>query len=480
MSAYEDLLKGAYDPETFRAEAIRVVDLLAAHLAASNPQGRPKVMPYEDPETMLASWANRFGRDPKTPFPELLPEILASSNDLLHPRFVGHQCTTALPLAALAGFVGQFLNNGTAVYEMGPVNTAMERHLVRWMAGLAGWSGEADGILTSGGSIGNLTALLAARQAMSERDVWREGLGDMRGAVLVSRQSHYSIKRAVAIMGLGEDAAVPVDVDERFHMTAEGLERAYEEAGRRGRRPFAVAANGCSTATGSYDDLAMVADFAARRGLWFHVDGAHGAGALLTPKYKHLLSGIERADSFIWDAHKNMLMPALITAVIFRDGRRSYEAFSQKASYLFEGSADEEWYNFAQRTVECTKTMMGMRLFVSLAAYGTDFFAGYVEAMWDLARAFAAKLRASGEFEVAVEPESNIVCFRYLKPGGAGDAGETDALQRRIRRTLLEQGKFYVVQTELDGRLWLRCTLINPRTTIADLDDLTAEIRSLA
>jgi L-2,4-diaminobutyrate decarboxylase len=476
MPTYREILQKAFDPEAFRAEGRRVVDLLADHLAASNPVGRPRVLPYEDPESMLASWADRFGRDPAVAFPDLLPEILARSNDLLHPRFVGHQCTTALPLAALAGFAGQFLNNGTAVYEMGPVNTAMERHLVRWMAGLAGWGPGADGVLTNGGSIGNLTALLAARQAMAERDVWQEGVDGMGGAVLVSRQSHYSVKRAVAIMGLGEEAALPVDVDDRFHMTPEGLERAFEDARRLGRRPFAVAANGCSTATGSYDDLEMVGDFAARRGLWFHVDGAHGAGVLLTAKYKHLLRGLERADSFIWDAHKNMLMPALITAVIFRDGRRSYEAFSQRASYLFQGSADEEWYNFAHRTLECTKTMMGMRLFASLAAYGTDFFAGYVEAMWDLAGAFASLLREAPDFEVAVEPESNIVCFRYLKPG------ETDGngLQRRIRHTLLERGTFYVVQAELNGSLWLRCTLINPRTTAADLEALMDEIRSIA
>ncbi len=480
MPTYQELLQRAFDPEAFRAEGRRVVDLLADHLAASRSEGRPRVLPYEEPEAMLAAWANRFGREPGMPFQDLLPEVLARSNDLLHPRYVGHQCTTALPLAALAGFAGQLLNNGSAIYEMGPVNTAMERRLVGWMAGLAGYGPEADGVLTNGGSIGNLTALLAARQAIAERDVWREGAAGLPGAVLVSRQAHYSVKRAAAIMGLGEEAAVPVDVDARFHMTADGLERAYEEARRRGRLPFVLVANACSTATGSYDDLEMAADFAARRKLWFHVDGAHGAGALLTGKYKPLLRGIERSDSFIWDAHKNMLMPALVTAVVFRDGRRSYEAFSQKASYLFQGSAEEEWFNFAHRTLECTKTMMGLRLFASLAAYGTDFFAGYVEAMWDLARAFAARLREAGDFEVAVEPESNIVCFRYLKVGGAEDEAGRNAAQRRIRKAILERGRFYIVQTELEGRQWLRCTLINPRTTMADLEALLEEIRAVA
>jgi L-2,4-diaminobutyrate decarboxylase len=405
-----------------------------------------------------------------------LPEILARSNDLLHPRYVGHQCTTALPLAALGGLAGQFLNNGSAVYEMGPVNVAMERNLIRWMAGLAGWNDGADGVFTSGGSIGNLTALLAARQAAAEGNVWKRGVGSEPPlAVLVSEQCHYSVRRAAAVIGLGEDASVPVSVDGRFHMTPEGCGRAYDDAVRRGRRPIALVANACSTATGSYDDLDAAAAFARARGLWLHVDGAHGAAALLSNKYKHLLRGLERSDSFIWDAHKNMLMPALITGVVFREGRRSYEAFSQRASYLFEKEPLEEWYNFAQRTLECTKTMMGLRLFISLAAYGTDFFAGYITAMYDLARDFARLIRDAGDFETAVEPESNIVCFRFLKKGET----DLDGLQKRIRRAMLEKGSFYIVQTELSGRHWLRCTLINPRTTLADLEALLAEIRKI-
>ena len=476
MNSYEEALKKAFDPEAFRVEGHRVVDILADFLATSAPATREKVLAFEEPDAMAASWAGRFGAGPSVAFSDLLPEILARSNDLLHPRYIGHQCTTALPLAALGGFAGQFLNNGSAIYEMGPVNVAMERQLVRWMTGLAGWGEGADGVFTSGGSIGNLTALLAARQVLAERNVWTGGVAAEPGlAVLVSEQCHYSVKRAAAVIGLGEDAAVSVAVDDRFHMRPDGLEAAYAMAVRAGRKPIALVANACSTATGSYDDLEAAAAFAERRGLWLHVDGAHGAAALLSPKYKHLMRGLERADSVIWDAHKNMLMPALITAVLFRDAGHSYEAFSAKASYLFEKEAREEWYNFAHRTMECTKTMMGMRLFVSLAAYGTDFFAGYVTAVYDLARDFARMMREAGDFEVAVEPESNIVCFRYVGRGGA----DLDALQRRIRRRLLEDGKFYVVQTDLRGKTWLRCTLINPRTTIADLADLLAEIRRI-
>jgi L-2,4-diaminobutyrate decarboxylase len=477
MSTYEETLKKAFDPETFRGEGHRIIDLLAGFLAEANPEKRPRVLPYEAPDSLFQSWAGRFGRDPRTSMGEILREALDRSNNLLHPRFVGHQCTTALPQAALAGLVGQFLNNSTAIYEMGPVNAVMERHLIDWMAGLAGWEKGADGVFTNGGTIGNLTALLAARQAASESNVWTKGVGaESPVAVLVPEACHYSVRRACAVMGCGDDASVPVAVDERFHAGRESLVRAFDEARKRGRRPVAVVANACSTATGSFDDLETFAAFAEERGLWFHVDAAHGAGALLSPKYRDLLRGLDRSDSFIWDAHKNMLMPSLITAVVFRDGGRSYEAFSQKASYLFEKGAREEWYNYAQRTLECTKQMMGLRLFVSLAVLGTEFFSGYVTAAYDLARQFAALMRDAGDFETAVEPESNIVCFRYLKKGET----DIDGLQRRIRRALLERGHFYVVQAELRGHHWLRSTLINPRTTIADLEALLREIRTIS
>lgn len=428
MAAYTDLLGKAFDPEEFRREGRAVVDLLADFLANAGSEPTTAVYAYEDPKAMLESFSGRFGAGPGASFSETLPEILRRSNNLLHPRYVGHQCTTALPLAALGGLAGQFLNNGSAVYEMGPVNVAMERQLIRWMAGLAGYGPDADGIFTSGGSGGNLTALLAARQSAAGGDIWKEGVGSEPPlAVLASSECHYSVRRSAAIMGLGENAVVPVAVDGRYHMTAEGFELALAEAGRRGRRPFILVANGCSTATGCYDDLEAAADWARTNGLWLHVDGAHGAGALLSPKYRPLLRGLDRANSFIWDAHKNLLIPALMTAVVFRDGARSFEAFSQKASYLFEKSAREEWYNYAHRTLECTKTMMGLRLFVSLVAYGTDFFGAYVTEMFDLAREFARRLRSAGDFETAAEPESNIVCFRYLGRGG----GDLDARDRK-------------------------------------------------
>src|SRR5262249_25965069 len=155
----------------------------------------------------------------------------------------------------------------------------------------------------------------------------------------------------------------PVPVDDRFRMQPEALAQAKREAEERGRKVIAVVASAGSTATGAFDPLDAIADFCAAHGLWLHVDGAHGARAMLSPTHRARLAGLSRADSIVWDAHKMMMMPALVTAVLFRDGKRSYQAFAQEASYLFEErSLDDEWHNAATRTLECTKLMMGMKL----------------------------------------------------------------------------------------------------------------------
>jgi L-2,4-diaminobutyrate decarboxylase len=209
--------------------------------------------------------------------------------------------------------------------------------------------------------------------------------------------------------------------------------------------------------------------------LWFHVDGAHGASAILTKKHKPLLKGIEKADSIVWDAHKMLLMPALITAVLFKNSSNSYESFSQKASYLFEKESTDEWYNYAHRTIECTKTMMGLKLYVSLSVCGTQLFSDYITKMYDLTKEFAQMIKDSNDFELAVEPDCNIICFRYLKNEGMN----MDEFQKEIRKKVINSEKFYICQTQLKKHFYLRCTVINPLTRAEDMLDLLETIRKI-
>ncbi|HVJ16465.1 MAG TPA: aminotransferase class I/II-fold pyridoxal phosphate-dependent enzyme [Polyangiaceae bacterium] len=471
-----EALAAAYDPEQFRRDGHALIDVLADYLGRAS-RGQLPVLERADPAALTREYATDFASPQPAALAALAARALERVNHLHHPRYVGHQVTAPLPEAALLELVSALSNNGAAVFEMGTLEVAMERALVRFMSDAVGFGESADGVFTSGGSAGNLTALLALRQSRAGSDVWRNGLGGELPCVLVSEQAHYSVKRALQIIGFGEGGVELVPADERFKLRPELLPEAERRARARGRKVIGVAASSGSTATGAYDPLEPIAAFCEERGLWLHVDGAHGAAAALSPRLRPLLAGAERADSLVWDAHKMLLMPALVTAVLFRDGKRSYEPFAQSASYLFgDVHPEEEWYNFASRTLECTKRWMALPLYTALSRRGAGFFATYVEHMAELGATFAALLREAPDFELAVPPELNIVCFRYV-PREHSPA-ELDRLQERVRRAVVDSGQFYLVQTRLPSGIHLRTTLINPLTSEGDLVDLLAAIRA--
>ncbi|MBI4564985.1 MAG: hypothetical protein HY716_09870 [Planctomycetes bacterium] len=228
-----------------------------------------------------------------------------------------------------------------------------------------------------------------------------------------------------------------------------------------------------------HNPFERIADFYEAENLWLHVDEAHGAAAVLSSAQRCRLVGIARADSVVIDAHEMLLVSALITLVLFREGRRSYQAFAQEASYLFDAAPPEDqWFNPANRTVECTKSILALKLYVALAIHGRSFFADYIDGMFDLARRFAARLAAASDFELATEPDCNIVCFRYLNEGATGAV--LNDLQSYLRRELIRGGRFYITQTTLPSGVFLRVTLINPFTRDAHLVELLDEIRRLA
>jgi L-2,4-diaminobutyrate decarboxylase len=459
-------LRGAYDPEAFRRDGHALVDKLADYLGRAMSRGMP-VVRLRAPDELAAAWAQPIGATPLGELGDLVDAVIGDALHQHHPRCFGHQVSAPLPVGALADVVVAILNNGMASYESGPVSSALERHVVRFLAGTLGLGPDADGVLTSGGTLGNLTALLAARAAKA---------GSEAPAVLVSEQAHYSVARAARVMGWGEGGVVAVPVDERFRMRADRLGAALDTARAAGRRALAVVATAGVSSTGAFDPLGAAADFCAEHGLWLHVDAAHGASAALSGKYRGLLAGIEHADSVVWDAHKLLALPAPATAVIFRRAADGYAPFAERASYLYApGGEERRWYDFGTRNLECTKRMMSVTLYLVLASLGTDALGAYVTGRFDLARRFAERLRAEPDFIVACEPSCNIVCFRY-EPAGA----DADALQDRIRARLLAEGEVFVSRTTLAGRPHLRVTIMNPLTTEEDLGVLVDAVRRAA
>ncbi len=475
-------IAAAYAADRFHDDGHRLIDVLTAHLRLATGRDDAPVIPWRSPADARAAWPADFPDAPADELIALLERTIAGSIRLHHPRYLGHQVPPPLPGAALVDALAALLNNGMAVYEMGGASTPMELAVVGWMARTLGLPAGAGGVLTSGGSAGNLTALLAARQARAGFDIWTEGAhAGPPLAVLVAATAHYSLGRAVRALGWGDGGVIPVAVDERQRLRPDDLPRALAAADAAGRRVIAIVASAGSTATGAFDPLPAIADVADAHGLWLHVDGAHGASAALSPRHRHLVAGIERADSVVWDAHKLMAMPALCTAVLYRDDASSYQAFAQDASYLFQADdgGERPWWDLGLRTLECTKRMMSTILYASLRVYGVDLFRDYVDRTFALGLALAARVAAAPDFELAQPPDANIVCFRY-RPDPALAGAALDALQARIRQRCLEQGHTYFLQTRLGGALWLRSALMNPLTEGRDLDELLATIRAAA
>lgn len=455
------LINEVFDSDNFRENGHRLVDLLADYMDQAKSGRDMPVLKWVDPDQQVEFWKNYTleGAD-LTPY---FRDILARSIHLLHPGYVGHQLTPTAPVTALAAFLAGVVNNGMVGYEMGSVTTAMEKLAIGIFLEAIGFGPAGDGFFTSGGTLANLTALLSARKAAAGRNVWEDGNDGKHLAIMVSAEAHYCVDRAARIMGLGADGIILIGTNPDFQMRTDLLAEAWSEAARQGREVFAIVGSACTTATGSYDNLEAIATFAAEKQIWFHVDGAHGGPVVFTEKYRHLARGIELADSVVIDCHKLLMTPALTTALLYKHADQSYHTFQQDAHYLWQKDADPEWFNYGKRTFECTKLMMSLKFFTLVKVHGVEVLGENVTALYDLARTFANIIRQRKGFELAMEPQSNIVCFRRCDPGLSD--GELNVVNAGIRKEILEEGQFYIVQTTLRGKLFLRTTLMNPFTT---------------
>jgi L-2,4-diaminobutyrate decarboxylase len=456
-----------YDAAFFRENLGRIGEVVAAEFETT--RGREGKVLVQKPiqEILHELDFDRLVAEGKGDLASLVRVILSNSNRLRHPRYMGHQVAIPMAPAVLADLVSGATNNGMAVYEMGPAGTAVEKGILRWMLGKLGW-GEGDGVLTHGGSLGNLSALLAARARIFPES-WAGGMPP--GAVILASDIvHYSIERAAAILGLGSRNVVRIPVDGALRIHVESLKRIFAEQVESGREVLAVVANAGATANGAIDPLREIGQFCWDEGLWFHVDGAHAASALISPLYRPLVSGIELADSVVWDTHKLLATSALACATLFRDKASLTGTYQQHATYLFsEGERPGE--DLSPNSFECTKGPLGLKLFFNLAVVGEAGLAAHVERLFDQARRFHRLLSARSGFECFGPPQSNILLFRY---------GKDSALQDRIRRALVLEGEFYITRATVRREAWLRIVVQNPFTDDSDVAALANRIEGLA
>jgi L-2,4-diaminobutyrate decarboxylase len=419
----------------------------------------------------------RNGHSVDTIISRLRSDVLPDSNHLYHPRYVGHQIAGPLPCGVWTENVTAALNQSLAVFEMSPVGTVLEHRVVRWMCDLAGFAAESGGTLTSGGTEATFTALLAARGAIMP-DAWTNGVGSDPPVLLCGEHAHYAVTRAGAELGIGLRNVLPIR-SRNYKMDPDALRQALHEMRRVGKRVMAVVATAGSTATGSFDDLHAIASLCDEHGVWLHIDAAHGGSALLSPAHRHRLKGVERARSIAWDPHKLMLVPTQAGMLLVRDERDLDSAFSQRAPYLFQGPEGERVWDQGTRSFICSRRADVFKLWVCLQRYGVEGLAELHDYFCALARVMWEEIAERPDFEAMHEPESNILCFRYVGKGSHTDE-ELDGMNREIRERYNLSGEGWITGTNLEGRRVLRVTLMNPRTTTTDVRDVLDGLAAVA
>ena len=374
-----------------------------------------------------------------------------------HPRYLAFipgaptEAATLFDLVVGASslYGGSWLESSGAVYA--------ENQALRWIADLVGMGAAAGGCFVQGGTVGNLSALVAARHRMRERLAGRP----VRWRAAVTAETHSSVIYALEnVMGV---ETLPVPADERGRMTGSALREVLAREGADG--VFAVVATAGTTNLGVVDDLQGIAEVCREHDLWFHVDGAYGGAALAAPSVRHLFAGIEHADSFIVDPHKWLFGPFDCCALVYADPQVARRAHTQHAGYLDPISGDGEW-NPSDYAVHLSRRARGLPFWFSLAVHGTDCYRDAIESTLQVAREGAEEIRRRPELELLVEPDLTVLAFRRIGWG----AHDYQAWTQR----LLDQGYAFVTPTTHRGEPCTRFAIINPRTTVSDLTGILA------
>jgi glutamate/tyrosine decarboxylase-like PLP-dependent enzyme len=383
------------------------------------------------------------------------------------PRFMAYIPGGGVPYAALGDLLAATSNKYSGFASASPGAVRIENACVAWLASVIGYPKDAAGTLTSGGSIANLTAVVAAREA---RDP------DGGGAVYVTRFAHYCIDKALHIAGRGRAPRRVVATDDSYRMSVEALEQALEEDRRNGIRPWLVVASAGTVDTGAIDPIPEIADLCARYGAWLHVDGAYGGLFALCDEGRAKLSGIDRADSVALDPHKTLFLPYGTGACLVRDGRLLQQAFSASGDYIQPLGESEVGPSPADLSPELTRHFRAMRLWLPLQAAGVAAFRAAQAEKLALARHFHARLSEIDGFDPGPPPDLSVVAFRYLPR-----SGDVDEFNERLMRHIQQEGRVMMSGTRIDGSYRLRCAILCFRTHLEHVEEaVDAVVRGVA
>jgi glutamate/tyrosine decarboxylase-like PLP-dependent enzyme len=409
------------------------------------------------------------GRDPASVLDYVGACVEAPGFATTSPRFMAYIPGGGVPYSAFGDLIAATSNKYSGFASASPGAVRIENACVAWLASIIGYPHDAAGTLTSGGSIANLTAVVAAREA-------RDAEGG--GAIYVTRFAHYCMDKALHIAGRARSPKRIIPTDENYRMSIEALEQALEEDRANGVRPWIVIASAGTVDTGAIDPLPEIAELCRRYGAWLHVDGAYGGLFALCDEGKALLRGIDQADSVALDPHKTLFLPYGTGAVVVRDGRILQEAFSASGEYLRPLGESEVGPSPTDLSPELTRHFRALRLWLPLQIAGVAAFRAAQAEKLALARYFHTRLAEMEGFDPGPEPQLSVVAFRYLPK-----SGDADEFNERLMRHIQQEGRVMMSGTRIDGAYRLRCAILCFRTHLEHVDDaldaVTRGVRAL-
>src|SRR5438034_7713677 len=401
-------------------------------------------------------------------------DIIPFSRQNAHPRMFGYVQSPGTPIAAFADLLASTLNANLTVWRSAPAPVEVERLTIDWIRQILGFNAEAGGLFVSGGSMANLAALAAARQT--------KDCSSGRLRIYASSETHFSIVKAAALLGIGRENVCHIAVDERFRIRADDLVAKITADLEAGYVPLCVVANAGTVNTGAVDPLAEIREIANRFQLWMHVDGSYGALAILAKSARELFAGIERADSVALDPHKWLYLPVDVGCVIYRDPEIVHAAFAHEAEYTrIIGQEADEAFAFWDYGPELSRRFRALKVWMLLKGVGVDALSEAIESNLACARYVESMVRASDDFEMVTPVELSIFCFRHVPVQLRSESDQTiDAFNERLLVALQRDGSSYLSNATLGGRFALRGCILNYRTTLEDTEILLDDLRRVA
>ena len=413
-----------------------------------------------------------------TEYPALLDllfkELIPKGYNTAGPGYLAYIPGGGLFHSAVADLISDAVNRYVGVWIAAPGLAQLEANVIRWFSTIVGYPAEARGILTTGGSLANFTALVTARRDLLPEDF-------LSGTLYASDQVHHSVVKAAMLAGFPARNVREIATDDTYRIRLDHLEKSIESDRRDGLRPFLVVGNAGTTNTGAVDDLNGLADVAERENVWLHIDAAYGGFFMLTAQGREVMRGIERSDSITLDPHKGLFLPYGTGSLLVRDGDALRRAHAVDASYLPPMQQDPDLIDFCLYSPELSRDFRGLRVWLPIKMHGIEPFRRNLEEKLELAAWATEELRSIPGVEVVAEPQLSLVAFRVTRPGL--DTEAENEFNRRLVVQVNARKRVYLTGTMLRGKFVIRICVLSFRTHFdrmeAALEDIRAALRDL-